>query len=274
MVKCSVTVSLVPEAHGGPFVFWDDLTAACRAAAEMGFDAIEVFPPNADTIDAASFRTLLAEHGLVLAAMGTGAGWLRTKLHLVHSDAAIRAAAIEFIRSIIDAAADLGAPAIIGSMQGRWGEGVSRDQALDYLAAALDQLGEHSRRRGTRLFYEPLNRYETNLVNTIDDGRALLGRLATDNIRLLADLFHMNIEEADMAAAIRRGGEAIGHVHFVDSNRRPAGCGHLDFAPIAAALGDIGYAGYLSAEALPYPDSKAAARLTIEAFRRYFHQRP
>jgi sugar phosphate isomerase/epimerase len=80
----------------------------------------------------------------------------------------------------------------------------------------------------------------------------------------------MNIEEADMAAAIRHGGAHIGHVHFVDSNRQAIGRGHLDVAPIAAALREIGYNGYASAEALPLPDSDAAARLTIEAFRRYF----
>ena len=68
--------------------------------------------------------------------------------------------------------------------------------------------------------------------------------LETDNVKLLADLFHMNIEEADLPAAIRAGKGAIGHVHFVDSNRQAAGLGHTDFAPIAAALVEIGYDGY------------------------------
>jgi sugar phosphate isomerase/epimerase len=89
-------------------------------------------------------------------------------------------------------------------------------------------------------------------------------------VLLLADLFHMNIEEADMAAALRQGRGAIGHVHFVDSNRRPAGMGHLDYAPIAQALRDIGYDRYASAEALPYPDALGAARQTITAFRKLF----
>jgi sugar phosphate isomerase/epimerase len=94
--------------------------------------------------------------------------------------------------------------------------------------------------------------------------------LETSNVVLLADLFHMNIEEADIAAALRAGKGYIGHVHFVDSNRRPAGLGHLDFVPIAEALEDISYQGFASAEALPYPDSAAAARQTIEAFRQLF----
>ena len=87
--------------------------------------------------------------------------------------------------------------------------------------------------------------------------------LKTDNVKLLADLFHMNIEEADLAAAIRAGGSAIGHVHFADSNRRPAGRPHRFRADRCAALRDIGYAGYVSAECLPLPDSDAAAARTI-----------
>ena len=108
------------------------------------------------------------------------------------------------------------------------------------------------------------------MVNTIGDGVSLLRSLSTKNVRLLADLFHMNIEEVDIAAAIRAGGSLIGHVHFVDSNRRPAGLGHIDYGPIAQALKEIGYNGFASAEALPYPDSDGAARQTISAFRRWF----
>jgi sugar phosphate isomerase/epimerase len=91
---------------------------------------------------------------------------------------------------------------------------------------------------------------------------------------LLADLFHMNIEEDDIGAAILAGAGRIGHLHFVDSNRRAAGFGHIDYRPIVKALGDIGYAGYASAEALPHPDPLAAARQTIEAFKRHFRAAP
>ena len=94
--------------------------------------------------------------------------------------------------------------------------------------------------------------------------------LSTDNVKLLADLFHMNIEENNLADAIRAGKGHIGHVHFVDSTRQPAGCGHMDFEPIAAALNDIGYDAYASAEAFPYPNPDEAAKLTIDAFNKYF----
>ena len=270
MIRSSVTVSLVPEARGGPFVFWDDLPGACRQARELGFDAVEIFPPGPDGLEVNRVGALLRDHGLALAAVGTGAGWVKGRLHLSLPDAGARGKARAFIRSIIDVAGALGAPAIIGSMQGRSGDGVDHATALGHLREALDELGEHARQYNVPLIFEPLNRYETNLATTVETGLAILGALSTRNVVLLADLFHMNIEEADLATALRAGGGRIGHVHFVDSNRRPAGLGHLDYAPIVAALHGIGYGGFASAEALPYPDPGSAARQTIEMFRRLF----
>ena len=269
-IRSAVTVSLVPEARGGPFVFWDDLPAACRKAAALGFDAVEIFPPSPDAVPTRETRQLLDAHGLALAAVGTGAGWVKHRLTLTHPDAGHRAQARQFVRSVIDAAGALGAPAIIGSMQGRWGDGVTKDAALGHLSEALVELGDASAPHGVPLIYEPLNRYETNLVNTVAEGVELLRSAGGPNVKLLADMFHMNIEEADLAAAVRAGGPRIGHVHFADSNRRPAGAGHTDFAAVAAALREIGYAGYVSAEALSWPDPDAAARTTIDSFRRYF----
>jgi sugar phosphate isomerase/epimerase len=267
-MKSAVTISLVSEARGGPFVFWDDLPGSVRKAAELGFDAVEVFAPSPLAVKVEELRSLLDETGLKLAAVGTGAGWVRQKLHLVDAHPTTRVAAIDFIRTIIEMGAPFGAPAIIGSMQGRWQDDVDRDTAFAHLREALNTLGRHAHDRGVPLIYEPLNRYETNMCNTLADGVALLESIKTDNVRLLADLFHANIEEADIAAAIRAAGRHIGHVHFVDSNRRPAGCGHLDYGPIVAALREVGYDGYLSAEAFPWPDSEAAARQTITEFRR------
>lgn len=269
-MQSAITISLVPEARGGPFVFWDDLEAGCAKAAELGFDAVEIFPPNPAAVEFRRVRPLLERDNLKLAAIGTGGGWVLHKLTLTSADAAIRSKAREFVRGMIDAAGQLGAPAILGSMQGRFGEGVNRDTAVEYLIEALNDLGEHAHRHQMPLFFEPLNRYETNMINTLAEGLSLLSSLRTSNIRLLADLFHMNIEEPDLPAALRVAGKAIGHVHVADSNRRPAGNGHTDFAAVVRALRDINYGGYLSAECLPWPDSAAAAAKTIESYRKYF----
>jgi sugar phosphate isomerase/epimerase len=271
MIKSAVTISLVPEARGGPFVFWDDLAEGCRKAAELGFDAVEVFAPDAGPLGGGMLRALLGDHGLRLAAAGTGAGWLKDKLTLTSPDSAVRRQAVDFIRSMVDAAGPLGAPVIVGSMQGRWrwGDRVSSNDAYSKLADGLGELEKASRAHGVSLLYEPLNRYETDLFTRLTDAAGFIASSHLENTRILADLFHMNIEEQDLAAAVRAAGPLIGHIHFADSNRRPVGLGHTDFSLVAAALRDIGYNGYVSAECLPYPNPDEAARLTIESYRKF-----
>jgi sugar phosphate isomerase/epimerase len=270
VIHSAVTISLVPEARGGPFVFWDDLAAGCAQAAALGFDAVEIFPRSAEELNAKELRQLLDQHRLKLAAMGTGAGWVVHKLRLPDPDAAIRRRAQQFVGAIIDFAGSFGAPTIVGSMQGRADGAITREQALDWLREALEQLGPRAAALGVPLFFEPLNRYETNLVRNVDEGLELLRPLRTQNVKLLCDLFHMNIEEADIAAALRRAGPRLGHVHFADSNRQAIGLGHTDVTPLTTALRELGYSGFASAEILPLPDSASAARQTMESFRRFF----
>jgi sugar phosphate isomerase/epimerase len=151
-------------------------------------------------------------------------------------------------------------------MQGRWGDGVTREQAIAWLGDALEELGARAGRDRMPLLYEPLNRYETNVFTRQGEAAAFLRSLRTKNVKLLCDLFHMNIEESSIADALRAAGPLVGHVHFVDSNRLAVGFGHIDMPPIMAALREIGYTGYLSGEVLPLPDSVAAAKQTMKAF--------
>ncbi|MDA1041414.1 MAG: sugar phosphate isomerase/epimerase [Planctomycetota bacterium] len=268
-MRSAITICLVPEARQGPFVFHDGLELGCRAAAEVGFDAVEIFPGSAADVPVDEVRRMVTAHGLSVAAVGTGAGWVKHRLHLCDPDAATRARACEFIAAIIDAAGDLGAPAIIGSMQGRTGEGVSHDAALAMLADALGILGERASRHGQPLLYEPLNRYETDLFTAQARAATFLELHGLHDVKLLCDLFHMNIEEADPAAALMAIGDRVGHVHWADSNRRAMGMGHTDPQPIVAALRSIGYTGFLSAEIFPLPTSLDAARQSIESFRTF-----
>ena len=152
-------------------------------------------------------------------------------------------------------------------LEGRFEGEVSRAQALDWLQDALNDFGDHAAQHQQPLLFEPLNRYETNLFNCIGETAHFLQTLKTKNVKILADLYHMNIEEVSIADALRAAGPSIGHVHFADSNRRAIGFGHTEMRPVMEALRQIGYAGYLSAEILPLPDSEAAARQTMKAYR-------
>ena len=272
MIKSCVTIALVSEIKKGPWVFWNNLEHSMQKASELGFDAVELFTAAADAIDADKLESLLIKFNLQLAAVGTGAGKVIHGLTLTDQNEEIRKKAISFISDMISFGARFGAPAIIGSMQGNASINLDREQSLDWLGDGLELLGKHAADKGVSLIYEPLNRYETNLINTLEIGAAFLESRNISNVNLLADLFHMNIEEADMTQSIHKCAKNIGHVHFADSNRRPIGNGHTDMLAIASALKEINYHGFISAEAFPWPNEDAAANQTIIAFNQYFRK--
>lgn len=271
-MKSAVTIALVPEIKKGPWVFWENLEAGMQKAAALGFDAVELFTANGTAFDAAYISKLAARHNIKICAVGTGAGKVVQGLTLTDADAAVRAKAVAFIGEMIEFGAALNAPAIIGSMQGNTIPPVSREISLLWLAEGLTVLAKKAAGMGVPLIYEPLNRYETNLFNQLGDAVAFLKSFDSVNIKLLADLFHMNIEETSIANTILRYSNYIGHVHFADSNRQAVGMGHTDITEIAAALKTIGYNGYISAEIYPLPDSDAAAQQTINSFHTWFHK--
>lgn len=270
MIKSAVTIALVPQIKTGPWIFWENLEESMGKAADMGFDAIELFTASGNAIKLERLKILLDQYKLKLAAVGTGAGKVIHGLTLTDANSTIRKNAIDFIQEMMEFGAQFGAPAIIGSMQGNAVPGETHSNSIGLLAEALHMLDQHAVSLGVKLIYEPLNRYETNLINTLHDGAAFIASNKFNNIKLLADLFHMNIEEADPAASIQKNIQHIGHVHFADSNRKPVGCGHTQIQRIANALTVSGYDGFVSAEAFPWPDPDLAAAQTIHSFKQFF----
>ena len=272
-MKSAITISLVSQSRGGPFVLWDDLAAGMDLAKSLGFDGIEIFAPGPEFFveykdsSGNSVLSMARERGLAIAAIGTGAGWVKHRLSMADPDSSVRRSAMEFLEQMLQAASELRAPMIIGSMQGRSSPGVSCEQARGWLREGLASLDTTASKLGAEILYEPLNRYETDQATTLAGGLELIAGL--QKTRLLADWFHMNIEETDMAESLRQAGSAVGHIHFADTNRRAVGFGHLQVGPLIAALREIGYEGFLSAEVFAWPDSKTAAEQTIAAYRRW-----
>jgi sugar phosphate isomerase/epimerase len=264
-MKSSVTISLVKSLKG-PWIFQDELSVSIPKAKRLGFDGVELFMVSANDVDGKLLHQLLDDNQISLSALATGAGKVLHNLTLTSPDKTIRAKAIDFIKRMIDFGSPFKAPAIIGSMQGNIGEN-SREDTLTEFAENLNELGRYAAQRNVELLFEPLNRHQTDVTNTLADGIEIIKKAGADNIKLLADFFHMSIEEINIAESIEKAGRFIGYVHFVDSDRKPAGMGHIDLKSAVDALKHIGYKGYLSAEALPWPDSQSAAEQTIKSFR-------
>lgn len=124
----------------------------------------------------------------------------------------------------------------------------SQQESRRLLVEALVELGEHAVSAGTTLFLEPLNRYEDYLVNTLADAVSVVEEVGSPGVAVIADTYHMSIEEADCAASIEAAGAHIQHVQLGDSNRLEPGAGHYDWPATLAALDRIGFDGWLAME--------------------------
>ena len=249
-----------------------DLLGAFRRAAALGYDGVELAVRDPAGLDPAALRQAAADAGLVIPAIGTGQAFVEEGLSLTDPDDQIRRAAVERLKQQLDFAAELDALVIIGLIRGRGTDNPVRDQEL--LETTLGEVCEAARQRGVTLVIEPINHYETRLINTLAEGMELIKKLGSADLRLLADTFHMNIEEPSIPGGIVNASPYLGHVHWADSNRRYPGAGHLPFADVHAVLEAIGYHGFVSMEMLPWPDPERAAAAAMQTVNQINHIAP
>lgn len=263
-------LSIVLSTHAARFqavAFKGDFEANVARIAAWGYDGVELAVRDPALVDADKLRRVVAAYSLEVPAIGTGQAWGEEGLSFTDPDPTVRTAAIGRVKAHIPLAARMGAVIIIGLLRGIVRLGVSQEQAMDWLVAALRECCTAARPHGVRLALEPICRYETTLVNNVAQGLDLIGRVGAENLGLLPDTFHMNIEEPVIEDSIRACGRHIVHFHVADSNRWYPGAGHLDFRSILAALYATGYSGYLSGEFLPLPDPDTAAQRGIAHLR-------
>lgn len=134
----------------------------------------------------------------------------------------------------------------------------------DRLAKSIYELLDTASVNGIPLCVEPVNRYEINTFNTVEETLEFIERYGFDTLKVLPDTFHMNIEDASIEKALLAAGDKIGHMHIADSNRLAPGLGHLDYEKLIRTLREVSYNGYLTVEALPLPDPAACAKQGVE----------
>ncbi len=268
-MKTSLATSPTP-AEFAPLLFAGDLTKALESAARLGYDGIELNLRDSTDIDQAGVAAQLRDLGLSVPSIGTGQSYLGDGLSLADPDSDVQTQIHRRMQDHIMFAAKLDARVVIGSVRGRLDDRSpeSRQRCYETAVEATKSLAELAAAHGVGLTVESINRYETNFLNTVAETLEFIERVGSPNVGLLADTFHMNIEEASMVDPLRRAGQRLHHVHLVDSNRRAPGLGHLDFASIIAALDEIGYSGFVSAEILPLPDDETAGATWMKTYRR------
>ncbi|NCP16009.1 sugar phosphate isomerase/epimerase [bacterium] len=265
-MNLSIVLSTQP-AQFQAVTFKGDLETNLARIAALGYDGVELAIRDPKLVDPDDLERLVRKHSLNVPAIGTGQAWGEEGLSFTDPNPEVRRAAIERIKAHVPVAARFGAVIIIGLIRGILKPGVDQAQAMDWLVEALRDCSVVARPHGVHLALEPINRYETTLINTAAQGLELIERVGADNFGLLLDTFHMNIEEPVIEESIRLCGDRIFHFHVADSNRWYPGAGHLDFKSILGALFATGYSGWVSGEFLPKPDAETAARQNIACLR-------
>ncbi|HMO64419.1 MAG TPA: sugar phosphate isomerase/epimerase [Verrucomicrobiota bacterium] len=227
---------------------------------QWGFDTVEIPVEAPEHIDPAKVQAAAEKHGLAIgsicACMGPGRDFRGTPEE--------QATAMSYCKALVDQAVVLGHAKIIGPVYSVVGKADAVEPARQKVEFALvvknlKELAAYAEDRGITICIEPLNRFETDFLNTCDQGLKLLKAVKSPALRLHLDTFHMNIEEKDPAAAILKAGPLLGHFHACGSDRGTPGNDHIEWPPIIAALRQVKYAGDLVIESFT-TDVKVIAR--------------
>ena len=232
-----------------------------------GCDVVELLVPEPGELDLAETRAAIADAGLacVLAARVNLARDLST------TDEAARAGGLAYLESTVETARALGATVVGGPLYGaplvfagRAPSAVDeaeRARRIDAVVDGLTRAGRRAADAGVAFGVEPLNRFETDVCNTAGHALEIVERVGLDAVGVMLDTFHMNMEEFDLADAIRRTGRRLVHFQANENNRGFVGSGHIDWGAVARALRDVGYRGPIVLEPFRRDDERAGTTL-------------
>lgn len=240
--------------------FTDASTKLFKTFKRWGFETVEIPIEDTSHVDPTHVKRELDRHGLacgsVCACMGPGRDFRGTPEE--------QRTAMVYCKALLDQMVLLDCPSLIGPVYSVVGkadavEPAKQKQEWAMVVKNVKELARYAAARGRQICIEPLNRFETDFLNTCDKGLKLIEAVGSNAVTLHLDTFHMNIEEKDQGAAIRKAGRRLGHFHACGSDRGTPGNDHIDWKPIAAALKAIKYDGDVVIESFT-TDVKVIAR--------------
>ena len=267
-MKLSIAIAS-QNALPSAFVVFRGFEESIHKAAVLGYDGVELALKNADEINRQQLQHLLNETGLQVSCISTGQVYAETGLMFTDPVVEKRNAVIKIFKELIDLAADFGRLVNIGRVRGYYSKESKQQSENLFLETALE-LCEYATLKDVTLILEPVNRYELNFINSVEEGVILLEKANHPNLKLMPDVFHMNIEDVKIGEELSRNIKHIAYIHLADSNRLAPGWGHTDFEDIFRHLNKVDYDGWLSVEILPYPNPDAAAQQAIRFLKPFF----
>jgi len=230
-----------------------------------GFDGVELNLNFSDKSLLTRIKGTIDEAGLKLAAVGTGLLYTNDHLSFTDPDPAKQAQAVSIVKGLVRFASEAHANTIIGTVRGA---SPLDSDSTELLGKHLEECDSTAEEYGTNLALEAINRYEMQSLNRAEEVVTLIDALKLRASGLLLDTFHMNIEERSIENTLSNYLSRIVHFHIADSNRWPPGNGHLNVDALLKQLMDLGYRGWVSAEALPRPTRVDAVKETADYLKR------
>jgi sugar phosphate isomerase/epimerase len=217
--------------------------------AKFGYDAIELVG-EPDYYDIKEVNKICRDNGIVVSSI---CSVYNEDRDLAHPDPKKREEALDYVKKVADFAAAVDCHMIIAGPTAvcKTKSLADFDDEYQWGIEGIIKGAEYAKQLDVNLCLECWNRYETYMLNRLDQAVAMAKIINKDNVGVMGDLFHMNIDESDIAQAIINTGSYLTHIHFADSNRAAPSKGHLDFKPILKALKSIDYKGYITFELLP-----------------------
>jgi D-psicose/D-tagatose/L-ribulose 3-epimerase len=240
--------------------FTNESTKLFPTFKKWGFETIEIPVEDPSHLDPAHVKAELDKNGLacgsVCACMGPGRDFRGT--------AEEQQTAMTYCKTLIDQMVVLGCPSLIGPVYSVVGRADAEEESAKKaqwksVVKNLKELCKHAAKNGRQICVEPLNRFETDFLNTCDQALQLIADVGSPVLKVHLDTFHMNIEEKDSAKAIIKAGKLLGHFHACGSGRGTPGYDHISWPPIAAALKKVKYQGDVVIESFT-TDVKVIAR--------------
>ena len=265
MLKLSVAIADT-GAPPNTFVVFRGLESSIRKAAALGYDGVELALKTADNVNRTKLRQWLGQSGLRVSCISTGQIYAGLGLSFTDPDPARRRQVREIFIGLIELAEEFGQLINIGRARGPIGAAPRYGAESRFIEMACE-LCDCAAQRNVTLVIEPVNRYELDFINTLAEGVDLIGKVDRPNLKLMPDVFHMNIEDPSIEGELIRHIDQIAYIHFADSNRLAPGWGHLDFPGLIAILERAGYRGWAAVEILPKPDPDSAARQAVQFLR-------
>jgi len=252
----------MPEVKPSHFLtaYKGDLPEAFRLLKENGYDGVELMICETGKEARDTLKGLCGEFNLEISALITGELYGHEKLSLSNHDPNVREKCVKRFHDFINMAAEFGAQVNIGRSRGLYEPEVPHEQTYAWALESLRSVVQYAEQKQVTLILEPVNFLQCDFILSTREGRDIVDQIGSRYLKLMIDVFHMNIQDKDMLAEIRETKGYFTYVHLSDNNRLYPGNCRLDFSAIISTLKETGYEGYAGVEILQKPDMVTAVR--------------